>query len=189
MAKFPNRDKYSVKDFMRDIKKIDPSPSILYDLGTKLIYTQWTTCQNNLGADHPVTSNFHDLMEFMQSNYEGQLVCGELWRVADTPTAAINHFLKKRPDEFLSYIFDRPADYIRSLLEGADKARKAEIKQCKGFVKFVKKEIKATPDDPNLHNKLRILLWLSGKYSEASTAFKKAKKLGWILDESPLVCL
>ena len=189
MAKFPNRDKYAVKDIMRDIKKIEPSPSILYDFGSKLVYTQWTTCQSSLGADHPVTTNFYDLMEFMQREYEGQLVGGELWRVADTPTAAINHFLKNRPDEFLSYVFDRSPDYIRTLLEEADKARKAEIKEYKRFVKFVKREVKASPDDPNLHNKLRLLLWLAGKYSEASASFKKAKKLGWIQDESRLVSL
>lgn len=189
MAKFPNRDKYAVKDVMRDIKKIEPSPSVLYDFGAKLIYTQWHTCQSLLGAEHPITNNFHNLLQFMQKNYEEQLVGGELWRVADTPTAAINHFLKDKPDEFLSYFFDRPADYIRALLEEAEKARKTEIKKCKGYVKFVKKEIKESPDNPNLYNKLRLLLWLTGKYSEASETFKKAKKLGWNLDERMLVSL
>ena len=189
MAKFPTRDKYAVKDVMRDIKKIEPSPSVLYDLGSKLIYTQWNTCQSFLGAEHPVTNNFHDLLQFMQKNYEEQLVGGELWRTADTPTAAINHFLKGKPDEFLSYFFDRPTEYIRTLLEESEKARKTEVKECKKYVKFVKKEIKKSPDNPNLYNKLRLLLWLAGKYSEASEAFKKAKKLGWNLDERQLVSL
>ncbi len=189
MAKFPKRDKYAVKDIMRDIKKIEPSPSVLYEFGSKLIYTQWNTCQSLLGAEHPITDNFHDLLQFMQNNYEEQLVGGELWRVADTPTAALNHFLKGRPDEFLSYYFDRPADYIYALLEESEKARKEEIKKCKKYLKFVKKEIKESPDNPNLYNKLRLLLWLIGKYSEASEAFKKAKKLGWSLDERMLVSL
>ncbi|MHA1480774.1 MAG: hypothetical protein ACTSQZ_05080 [Candidatus Thorarchaeota archaeon] len=80
-------------------------------------------------------------------------------------------------------------EYIHGLLEDADKSRKAEIKQFKKVLKFVKKEIKASPDDPMLYNKMRLLLWIIEKYSESSTAFKTAKKLGWNVEESSLVAL
>ena len=189
MVRFTSRESYTVKSLMSDLKKINPSPSILHKIGTHLIYTQWTQCNQLLGNDHLVSTNFDEMLRFMKGGYEDQLVSGELWRVADTPTSAINRFLKGRPKEFLSYVIERPVDYIRGLLEDADKSRKAEIKQFKKVLKFVKKEIKASPDDPMLYNKMRLLLWIIEKYAESSTAFKTAKKLGWNVEESKLVAL
>ncbi|MHA1576640.1 MAG: hypothetical protein ACTSU3_04705 [Candidatus Thorarchaeota archaeon] len=189
MVRFTSRESYTVKELMTDLKKISPSPQTLRKIGTQLIYTQWNQCAHLLGTDHPVTSNFSDMLKFMKEGYEEQLVNGEIWRAADTPTSAINRFLKGRPKEFMTFVIERPVDYIRGLLEDADKSRKAEIKRYKKVLKFVKKEVKASPDDPMVYNKMRLLLWIVGSYAESSTAFKTAKKLGWTVEESRLVAL
>ncbi|MHA1480773.1 MAG: hypothetical protein ACTSQZ_05075 [Candidatus Thorarchaeota archaeon] len=84
MVRFTSRESYTVKSLMSDLKKINPSPSILHKIGTHLIYTQWTQCNQLLGNDHPVSTNFDEMLRFMKGGYEDQLVSGELWRVADT---------------------------------------------------------------------------------------------------------
>jgi len=40
-------------------------------------------------------------------------------------------------------------------------------------------ELEEKPDDPELWNQLRLILWILGRYDEASYVFKKARKLGW----------
>ncbi|MGY5872839.1 MAG: hypothetical protein RTV72_11380 [Candidatus Thorarchaeota archaeon] len=189
MVPLPKRTKYAVKDVINDLKKIGPTPSVLGRIGSQLIYYEWTCCRNLLSDDHPVTSNLQDLLQFMEKDYEQQLVSGELWRVKDTPQAALNDFLKGRSKEFLDYTLDRPADHIRGLLETLDKNRKAELKNYRKLVKMVKKEIKEDKENPELWNKLRLVLWISEKYAESSEAFKTAKKFGWTPEESALVAL
>jgi len=142
-----------------------------------------------LSDDHPVTSNLYDLLQFMEREYEQQVVTGELWRVKDTPQAAMNDFLKGRSKEFLDYTLDRPTDFIYGLLKTVDKDRKAEMKYFRKLVKVVRKEIKDDKDNPNLWYKLRLVLWISEKYSESSEAFKTAKQLGWSVENSALVAL
>ena len=56
-------------------------------------------------------------------------------------------------------------------------------------MKVVRKEIKDDKDNPNLWYKLRLVLWISEKYSESSDAFKTAKQLGWSVENSALVAL
>ncbi len=189
MVQLSKRKKYAVKDVMNDLKKIGPTPSVLKKIGSQLIYYEWTCCQNLLSDDHPVTSNLHDLLQFMERDYEQQVVTGELWRVKDTPQAAINDFLKGRSKEFLDYALDRPTDFIYGLLKGVTKDRKEEMKQFRKLVKVVRKEIKDDKDNPNLWYKLRLVLWISEKYSESSEAFKTAKQLGWSVENSALVAL
>ena len=99
MVQLPKRTKYAVKDVLNDLKKIGPTPSILSKIGSQLIYYEWTCCRDLLSEDHPVTSNLYDLLQFMESDYEQLLVSGELWRVKDTPSAALNDFLKGRSKE------------------------------------------------------------------------------------------
>lgn len=187
MSQLPKRKKYAVKDVLNDLKKIGPTPTILAKIGSQLIYYEWTCCRGLLSDDHPVTSNLHALLQFMERDYEEQLVSGELWRIKDTPQAAINDFLKGRSKEFLEYKLDRSADSIRELLVTAKKNRKNEVKFYKNLAKLVKKEIKEDKEDPNLWNKLRLVLWMAEKYTESSEAMKTAKKLGWSPETSALV--
>jgi len=183
------RKQYAIKDVMNDLKKIGPSPNIMKEMGSKLIYYEWTCCENALSSDHPVTTNLRDLLDFMENTYEQQLVTGELWRMADTPQSAINEFLKGRSKEFLEYKLERPPDYIYDLLKSVEKSRKEEIKQYKKLEKNVRKEIKEDPKNPELWNKLRLLLWMTENYKEATEAFKKAKNFGWSVEKSKLVAL
>jgi len=189
MVQLPKRKKYAIKDVMNDVKSIGPTPNVLKKIGSQLIYYEWTCCKDLLSDDHPVTSNLHALLRFMEHDYEQLLVSGELWRIKDTPRAAMNDFLKGRSKEFLEYTLDRPTDYIRNLLESIDKVRKTELKQYKKLVKIVRKEIKEDKKNPELWNKLRLVLWISEKYSESSEAFKTAKQLGWTPEESAIVAL
>ncbi|TFG33677.1 hypothetical protein EU527_07260 [Candidatus Thorarchaeota archaeon] len=185
----PKRTKYAVKDLMSDLKKISPTPSIMEEVGSKLIYYEWTCCENLLSSDHPVTTNLRDLLDFMENEYENQLVTGELWRVADTPQSAINNFLKGRSKEFLDYTLDRSPEYIHDLLMVVANARKQEIKQYKQLEKNVRREIKEDSENPELWNKLRLLLWITKNYKEAADAFKTAKSFGWTSEQSKLVAL
>ena len=162
---------------------------MLKKIGSQLIYYEWTCCKDLLSDDHPVTSNLYDLLQFMERDYEQQVVTGELWRVKDTPQAAVNDFLKGRSKEFLDYTLDRPTDSIHELLKIVTNDRKAEVKHFRKLVKVVQKEIKDDKDNPNLWYKLRIVLWISEKYKESSEAFKTAKQLGWSLENSALVAL
>jgi tetratricopeptide (TPR) repeat protein len=187
--KLPKREEYSVKDLMNDLKKIEPSPSVLSKIGTELIYYEWNCCGQALGADHPVTKHLEELLKFTQADYEAKLVQGELWRAKDTPRAALNDFLRERPQEFMNHTLDRPVEYIRGLLQSAASARKDEKKQYRKLEKAVRKEIKEDSENPELWNKLRLVLWIVGKYSESSEAFQTARKLGWSSEESALVAL
>lgn len=187
MVQLTKRKKYAVKDVINDLKKIGPTPSVLRKIGSQLVYYEWTCCKILLSDDHPVTSNLHDLLQYMEHDYEQQLVSGELRRVKDTPQAALNDFLKGRSKEFLDYTLDRPTDFIYELLITAAKNRKEEMKHYRKLVKVVRKEIKGDKDNPELWNKLRLVLWISEKFNEASEAFKTAKQLGWTLETSALV--
>ncbi len=188
-AKLPNRKLYTVKDLMNDLKKLDATPSVLYHVGSELIYRELEWCRKTLGEDHTVTKNLTDLMDFMQHDYENQLVKGELWRVKDTPKSAINAFLSDRPEEFLSHPIGILSEQIQEVLKRADDIRSNEKKQYKKLEKGVRAEIKADKTNPDLWNKLRLLLWILGKYNESSEAFKTAKELGWSVDHNTLVAL
>jgi hypothetical protein len=189
VAKLTKKKQYTLKDLMNDLKKIEATPSVMYVIGSELVYRELDWCRKTLGEDHAVTSNLQELMEFMQSGYEKQLVTGELWRVKDTPRAAINAFMRDRSDEFLKYSVGILSDQIHETLRKAASSRKLEIKQYKKLVKNIKREIKADKENPNLWNKLRLTLWIVGKYNESCEAFKTAKKLGWTIDSSTLVAL
>lgn len=174
---------------MSDLKKIGPSPSLLGEIGSKLIYYEWSCCDNLLGNDHPVTVHLNETLDFMEHGYERRLVEGDLWRIKDTPQTAINDFLKGRPSEFLDYPLDRPSEYIRSLLESVAAARHEEIQHYKRIEAGIRQEIEADSENPELWNKLRLLLWIIGNYAEASEAFKTAKSLGWSKEKSAIVAL
>jgi len=174
---------------MNDLKKIDATPSVLYEVGSELVYRELDWCRKTLGEDHLVTRNLQDLIQFMQNDYETQLVTGELWRVKDTPKAAINAFMRDRPEEFQSHCIGILSAQVQEVLKNADKSRREEKKAYKKLEKRVRAEIKADKKDPNLWNKLRVLLWILGKHAESSEAFKKAKELGWTIETSTLVAI
>lgn len=183
------RKKYTVKGLMSDLKKMGATPSVTDFIGSQCIYNEWNLCERDLGDDHPVTSHLAELLDFMQNGYEQQLVIGEFWRTKDTPAAAINAALRGRPTEFLTYVLDRPADYIYGLLEQAVASRKSELNEYKRFESGVRTEIESDPENFHLWNKLRLLLWLLGQYKESSEAFQKAKRLGWDASSAEFVAL
>jgi len=188
-TKLPKRKQYTIKDLLTDLKMIEATPSVMYDVGSELVYRELDWCRKTLGDDHDVTRNLNELVEFMQNGYEEQLVTGELWRVKDTPKSAINSFMRDRSDEFLKYPVGILSEQIHEILQKAAASRKLEIKQYKKMVKNVRKEIKEDKANPNLWNKLRLVLWIVGKYNESSEAFKTAKQLGWTAESSTLVAI
>jgi hypothetical protein len=188
-AQLPKRNQYTIKDLLSDLKKLDATPSVLYNVGSELVYRELDWCRKTLGDDHPVTQNLVALMEFMQSDYETQLVTGELWRAKDTPKSAINTFMRDRPDEFLNHCIGLLSAQVQEVLKKADESRRLEKKQYKKLEKRVRSEIKADKKNPDLWNKLRLLLWVLGKHSESSEAFKTAKELGWSIESSTLVAI
>ncbi|MHA1248012.1 MAG: hypothetical protein ACTSPE_11850 [Candidatus Thorarchaeota archaeon] len=188
-VKLPKRKVYTVKSLMRDMMAIEATPTVVQKIGTEVIYFEWTCCREIFGDNHPVTVGLDMLLKFMQEDYERFLLEGELWRTADTPRAAINKFLKTLPPEVLDHELCRESEYIHSVLEAARQERLREIRRCKQIEKGLRAELKQSPDDPDLHNQLRLVLWLLGEYREASQEFKTAKKLGWAPDKSVLVAL
>ncbi len=189
VAKLPQRKLYTIKDLLNDLKKLDATPSVLYDVGSELVYQELEWCKRTLGDDNLVTKNLMALMEFMQHDYEKQLVNGELWRVKDTPKSAINAFMNDRPEEFLVHPIGILSERIQEVLRKAGESRRQEKKQYKKLEKGVRAEVKADKENPDIWNKLRLLLWILGKHSESSEAFKTAKDLGWSVERSTLVAL
>ncbi len=187
--KLPDRKLYTIKDLLNDLKKLDATPSVLYDVGSELVYRELDWCKKTLGDDHTVTMNLMALMEFMQYDYENQLLTAELWRVKDTPKSAINTFMRDRPEEFLVHPIGILSEQIQEVLKRADESRREEKKRYKKLEKAVRAEIKADSKNPDLWNKLRLLLWILGKHNESSEAFKTAKELGWSADSSTLVAI
>ena len=188
-TKLPKRKLYTIKNLMTDLKKIDATPSVLYDVGSELVYRELDWCRKTLGDDHLVTENLIALMDFMQHDYEKKLVTGELWRAKDTPKSAINAFMRERPEEFLNHPIGILSEQIQDCLKKADESRRQEKKQYKKLEKRVRAEIKADKKNADLWNKLRILLWILGKHAESSEAFKTAKGFGWSVDRSTLVAI
>jgi len=188
-GKLSTRKKYTVKNLIADLKKVGCTPSILDTVGREIVYYEWSQAQYQLGPDHPVTTHLQSLLEFMRGGCEHQLVSGELSRAADTPTAAINAAIKGAPAEFLSYELLRSPDHIKKVLDGTMEDRKREVKQYKVIEKGIRKKLKEEPDNAELWNQLRLLLWLIGKYKDSSEAFKKAKKLGWNAEETDYVAV
>jgi len=183
----PRRERYSIKDLLADLKKIDPTPSVAYKVGTEVLYNEWTLCKTGLGDAHPVTVGLSQILEFLQHGYEQMLVRGDMHRARDTPASAINELVKKVPSEALEYNLERSGDYVYGVLETARQERAAEMERYKKIEPGVRREVEQSPKDPNVYNKLRLLLWFLGQHKEASDAFQTAKKLGWDSTTSDLV--
>ncbi|RDE11834.1 MAG: hypothetical protein C4K49_11150 [Candidatus Thorarchaeota archaeon] len=184
-----SREQYTVRDLLADLKSIDPTPSVLNRVASEVIYFQWSCCKTDLGDGSPVTSGLSQLLAFMQGGYEQLLVKGELWRANDTPRAALNQVEKALPPELMDYVLSRPGVYIHSVLDSAFAERQQEVMTYERLEKGIRSEIEKSPEDPDLYNKLRLLLWILGRHRESSEAFKTAKKLGWKPEASRLVTI
>jgi hypothetical protein len=187
LSNLPDRDEYRVKDFVNDLKKINPSPTIMYDIGSNLIYHEVRACEDSIGEGECVTTEMKELLQFMQNDYERDLLTGRLWRSRDTPRAAINKYIRDKPNVFLTHKLQATNTKVKSVLQDAAKEREREKKKLATFEKTVRKMAEESPENPEVWNRLRLLLWLTGKHSEASAAFRTAKKLGWNPETSNLV--
>ncbi|MEM2143457.1 MAG: hypothetical protein QXQ81_09400 [Candidatus Thorarchaeota archaeon] len=185
----PTRERYTIQDLFDDLRLISPSPSVVYPVGSEIIYPEWNNCVQSLGENHPVTRGLAQILEFLEHGYEDQLVRGEIHRTSDTPSAVFKTLIKSIPPEALEYVITRPSSYVRTLLESVRSERKREIERYMNIEAGVRQEASSAPDDPDAQNKLRLLLWILGHYKEASEVFQKARRLGWDSSKSELVGL
>jgi len=188
-VKLPRRRSYSLKQLLQDVMMIHPSPGVLQRLGSEVIYSEWSFAQNGLGADHPVTRGLAKVLSFMEEEYERQLLEGELSAPTDTPRAALTTLLKSLPKETRDYKLLRDPAYIHQVLTEVLEERKRELERCRQIEAGLRREVKENPDDPDIYNQLRIVLWLMGEYEDASKTFERAKELGWSPEKSALVAL
>ncbi len=188
-VRLKQRKSYRVRDVIEDLKKIGATPSVTYDVGTNLVYFEYNCCERGRGLDDPITFHMKEFLDFLQHDYERQLLQGEISKTSDTPRTIFTRFAKGRPNEFMNFVFNRQPDYVFSVLRTTLKERKKEIKEYKKYEKAAKAEVKANPEDPDAWYKLRLVLWIIGKYKEASEAFQKAKRLGWKPERTPVVAI
>ncbi|UCE08988.1 MAG: hypothetical protein JSW61_08310 [Candidatus Thorarchaeota archaeon] len=177
--RLPIRDAYTVKTLLNDLKKLKLTPNVLYTIGTEVVYFEWQEATKSLGDNDPVTIHLGELLNFMRSDYERRLLAGDLRREKDTPSATINMFLKDTPVEFQSYALIRSGEFISGVLRAAQVVNTREIERYERMEKQLSAQLKEKPDDPETWNQHRLVLWILGRYDEASSAFKRAKKLGW----------
>ncbi|MFX0108069.1 MAG: hypothetical protein ACFE7R_07285 [Candidatus Hodarchaeota archaeon] len=177
--KIPVRDAYTIKTFLNDVKKLKLTPNALYTIGTEVIYFEWQKANEDLGNEDEITIHLEELLNFMQKDYERRLLEGDIRRESETPSATINSFLKDTPSEFQSYVLQRPGAFIAGVLRAVEATNKREIDRFQRMEARLSEELAHRPNDPELLNQLRLVLWILGRYEEASSAFKRAKKLGW----------
>ena len=185
--KLTRRETYTIKTLLSDLKKLRLTPSTLYIIGTEIIYYELTLAQNNLGSDDPITIHMEELLNYMQHEYERQLLTGELRREEDTPRSAINVFLKETPLEFQSYVLDRSGEFIQGVLRAAHSQSQREIKRLNRIEVGLRKDLEKDKGNPDLWFSLHLVLWITGRYEEASEAFKKARKYGWDKKKSKII--
>ncbi len=187
--RIPVRDAYTVKNLLSDLKKLKLTPSTLYTVGTEIIYFEWTQAREELGDQDEVTLHLEELLNFMQKDYERRLLNGELRREKDTPNEAINTFLRETPIEFQSYVLRRPGPFVQGVLQAMNTQSEREISRYRRTEEGIRRDLQSRPKDYELWNQLRLVLWIQGKYEDASEAYKKARKLGWDKKKSPTVGL
>ena len=185
--KLPVRDTYTVKTFLNDLKKLRLTPSTLYVIGTEVVYFELTTAQENLSSDDPILVHLTELLNYMQYEYERQLLSGELRREEDTPRSAMTAFLKETPLEFQSYVLERPGDFIRGVLRTAHTQSEREMKRLDRVETGLRKDLEKDSRNPDLWFSLHLVLWITGRYEDASESFKKARKYGWDRKKSKII--
>ncbi|TFG26656.1 hypothetical protein EU527_19480 [Candidatus Thorarchaeota archaeon] len=185
--KLPQRDTYTVRTFLNDLKKLRLTPSTLDIIGTEIVYFEFIKAQENLGEEDPVTIHMDELLNYMQHEYERQLLAGEIRREEDTPSTALNTFLKETPLEFRSYVLERPGDFIRGVLHAANTQSQREMIRLEKIEVGLRKDLEKKPENPDLWFNLHLVLWITGRHEDASKAFKKAKKNGWDKKKSKII--
>ena len=185
--KLTARDTYTIKTLLNDLKKLRLTPSTLYVIGTEIIYFEYNVARENLGDDDLITIHMQELLNYMQHEYERQLLNGELRREEDTPSTALNTFLKETPLEFRSYVLERPGEFVQGVLHAANVQSQRELNRLERVENGLRKGLEQKPQDANLWFNLHLVLWIKGDYEEASKAFKKAKKYGWDKSKSQLI--
>jgi len=185
--KIPSRSAYTVKNLLSDLKKLRLTPTTLYTIGSDILYFEWKEAIEELGADDEITIHLEELLKFMQTDYERRLLHGDLRREKDTPNEAINVFLKETPIEFQSYVLKRPGPFVQGVLHAMYTQSEREIERYRRTEKGLRIDLEKHPEDPELWNQLRLVLWILGDYDGASKAYKKARKLGWNKSKSKTV--
>ena len=185
--KFPSRNTYTVKTLLNDLKKLKLTPNTFYTVGTEIVYFEWKEALEELGEGDEVTIHLEELLNFMQTDYERRLLHGELRREKDTPNEVINAFLRDTPVEFQSYVLKKPGQFIQGVLQAMHTLSEKELSRYMNTEKGIRKDLEKNPNDAELWNQLRLVLWIQGKYDDASQAFKKAKKFGWDKSKSKTV--
>ncbi|MFW9850666.1 MAG: hypothetical protein ACFFF4_16155 [Candidatus Thorarchaeota archaeon] len=178
-AKIQKRDTYSIKTLLTDLKKMRLTPNLLYTVGSEIIYYEWQRACENLGENDEVVVQMKEFLDFLQHDYERRLIRGEIRREEDTPNVVINTFLKETPIEFQSYTLERSGEFILGVLRAAQAVNQKDLVRYKVIEEKLRNRLKEDKANSELWNELRLVLWILGRYDEASEAFKKAKKLGW----------
>jgi len=186
-VKLTKRDTYTIKTFLNDLKKLTLTPNTLYVVGTEIVYFELTAAQEKLGSDDEVTIHMTELLNYMQHDYERQLLAGELRREEDTPSSALNAFLKETPLEFQSYVLEREGDFIRGVLQAARAQSERELKRLDRVETGIRKDLEKDSRNPDLWFSLHLVLWITGHFEEASESFKKARKYGWDKKKSKII--
>lgn len=173
------RDTYTIKSLISDLRKLRLTPSLLYAVGSEIIYSEWIQAKELFGTDSHITIQLEELLNYMQRDYEKQLIDGELHREIDTPSATLNTFLKETPIEFQSYVLQHPGSFIGGVLRASQANNDREYARLGRIEQGLRSDLAKNPRDSELWNQLRLVLWILGKYDEASEAYRMAKKNGW----------
>ncbi len=185
----PDRDSYTVMDILSDLKLMEATPAITYQVACDIFYYERRCCSDALGEDAVLAQDLARIIDFMQNDYERMLVEARLHEARDTPEAAIENLEDELSDETKNYQLIHSADQVRRALQSAKESRMREIEQYKEIEKRIRKQIKDEPKNPDLYNQLRLLLWIQGRYRAAKNAYVKATKSGWTPETNKLVAL
>lgn len=183
------RSQYSIKQFLEDLKKVEPTPGTVYRIGAELIYYEWACCQRVCGDDDKLTQEYKQLLDFFEEDYEEKLITGELTENEETPASVIDHLIEDLSPDFANTVIGRPPDYVYDLLVATHEARQEELEEYSDLEEAVRKEVENHPENPDAWNELRLILWVLGEYEAAKKAMENAKKLGWTAETSQIVAL
>ncbi len=185
----PERESYMVMDILSDLKLIEATPTVTYQVACDIFYYELRCCRDELGDDATISQDLQHIIDFMQNDYEHMLVTAKLHEARHKPKAAIENLENGLSDETKNYQLIHSSDQVWRALQSAQEARMREIKQYKMMEKGIRKQIEEEPKDPDLYNQLRLLLWIQGRYRAAKNAYVKATKWGWTPETSKLVAL
>ncbi|TFF91815.1 hypothetical protein EU545_02865 [Candidatus Thorarchaeota archaeon] len=185
----PARDSYTVEDVLSDLKLIHATPMTTYQVACDIFYYELRCCSEELGEDDTITQEIKRIIDFMQNDYEKMLVEAELHEARHKPKAALGGLEEELSEETKTHELVHSTEHIYRSLQSAKEARIKEVERYKRIEKGIRRELKEDPDDPDLYNQLRLLLWIQGRYRAAKNAYVKATERGWNPENSKLVAL